>query len=391
MKISYFSPFNPIRSGISDYSEELLPHLRKHMGIKIFTDHEYVPENIQDYKSYLDFSGNADYDANLFQIGNHACHSYMYPLLKKHSGIVVMHDLNLHGMVWSNAIQRNKSRVEFLKEMVSNHGIRGLEAAIRSRLAGSRIDACDFPMNRGIINSSNAIIVHNNHMKKEIEKINPTIQVKKINHGADLVDAGSPVKSRKELGIPDRHDFIICSFGFVQRHKRIIQALKAFREFLKMNPKSLYIICGKKDREFDIDSIVRKMGLSDNVVVTGYVPRQKGFEYINASNLCINLRWPSTGATSGSLIDILSVGKPVVLNNLPEYQDYPDDCTFKVNLNDEENEINRIADIMGIVKDDPELQKRMSAKARHYIESNCRWRDIAVQYKKFLQSVICNQ
>ena len=38
MKLAYFSPLTPQRSGISDYSEELLPYLAEGAEITLFVD-----------------------------------------------------------------------------------------------------------------------------------------------------------------------------------------------------------------------------------------------------------------------------------------------------------------------------------------------------------------
>jgi hypothetical protein len=35
-RIAYFSPLGPDPSGISDYSEELLPHLARHWDMDLF-------------------------------------------------------------------------------------------------------------------------------------------------------------------------------------------------------------------------------------------------------------------------------------------------------------------------------------------------------------------
>ena len=44
MRIAYFSPLNPIRSGISDYSEDLLPHLADLVDVDLFVD-GFQPSN----------------------------------------------------------------------------------------------------------------------------------------------------------------------------------------------------------------------------------------------------------------------------------------------------------------------------------------------------------
>ena len=44
MKLAYFSPLGPQRSGISDYSEELLPYLARGAEITLFVD-GFQPSN----------------------------------------------------------------------------------------------------------------------------------------------------------------------------------------------------------------------------------------------------------------------------------------------------------------------------------------------------------
>ena len=46
MEIAYFSPLTPIKSGISDYSEnDLLPSLKKYCNIELIIDKGYKPSN----------------------------------------------------------------------------------------------------------------------------------------------------------------------------------------------------------------------------------------------------------------------------------------------------------------------------------------------------------
>lgn len=382
MKIAYFSPLNPIRSGISDYSEALLPCLRKHAGIELFIDYGYYPSNKRLLKGLklnwpCEFEKNSSgFDLNLFQLGNHSCHSYMYPILLRHHGLTVLHDLVLYGMVWGYAAGKQGRKVEMLGQLWKNNA---LAKAIAN---GFKLNDFDFPLNRQVIDSSSGIIVHSDFLKQAVEKINKSLPVRKILHGANPIDLGHGMqKSRRLLGLGQQFGFVGCSFGFVQEHKRIWQVLKAFKLFLERNPGSVFVICGKRDKEFDVDAEIRKLGLQGNVVVTGYVTREKALEYINASDLCFNLRWPSTGATSGSLMTILSVGKPCVVSDLPEFSEFPDDCAVKVPLG--EGEVGLLVDAMERFKNDGNLQKRMSRNARNFVSKNCLWKKVAKQYIEF--------
>ena len=43
MKVAVFTPLNPARCGVSDYSEALLAHLAEHVETTVFVD-EYPPD-----------------------------------------------------------------------------------------------------------------------------------------------------------------------------------------------------------------------------------------------------------------------------------------------------------------------------------------------------------
>ena len=46
MKIGYFSPLSPVKSGISEYSErEVLPYLQNYFDIDLIIDNNYNPSN----------------------------------------------------------------------------------------------------------------------------------------------------------------------------------------------------------------------------------------------------------------------------------------------------------------------------------------------------------
>ena len=102
-RLAYFSPFSPIQSGISYYSEDLLQYLAKDFEIDLYID-DYKPDNqwiIQNlkYYHYLRFDTNLDkfkYSQIIYHLGNNIYHQYMYQYIYKYPGILVLHDYLLH-------------------------------------------------------------------------------------------------------------------------------------------------------------------------------------------------------------------------------------------------------------------------------------------------------
>ncbi len=241
-----------------------------------------------------------------------------------------------------------------------------------------------YPLNKKVIKSAKAIITHSNHLKNKASKINPKIPMQVMLQGVEL---NKPKISKKEirgkLGI-DQFEFIACSFGKIQKHKHLEKALEAFKEFLKTAPNSIYIIMGEEDETIDIRKIIRKLGLEKNAILTGYIPFNKVIDYIYASNACINLRWPTTGATSGSLMKALSTGTPCIISDLPENKEFPTSCVFKIKR--DKNETENILGALNKLKNE-EFQKEMSNNAIEHIKKNHLWQDKAKELRDFILKV----
>ena len=90
MRIAFFSPLPPARSGIADYSEALLSQLRSFANVETF-------EQSADPSSH---------DIAIYQLGNNPFHTFAYETAMKHPGIVVLHEANLHHLLAELTIKR---------------------------------------------------------------------------------------------------------------------------------------------------------------------------------------------------------------------------------------------------------------------------------------------
>src|SRR5437016_1521258 len=101
MKIAFFTPLNPIQSGISDYSEELLLTLAgatiaaQPVEIDVFIDRGYKPSNQEITHRFRVLQTSAlsrlssQYDSVIYQMGNSPAHTYIYKQMLRHPGVVV--------------------------------------------------------------------------------------------------------------------------------------------------------------------------------------------------------------------------------------------------------------------------------------------------------------
>jgi hypothetical protein len=89
--------------------------------------------------------------------------------------------------------------------------------------------------------------------------------------------------------------------------------------------------------------------LTEKVTVTGYTSLEDFLLYIDAADVCMNLRYPYNGETSGSLARLLAKGKCTLVNNLGSFAEIPDDCCIKLpspQFMREEDEVGNIYEVL---------------------------------------------
>src|SRR6476661_3682815 len=94
MRIAFFSPMPPSKSGIADYSATLLKSLQRLAEVQVFSE---APAQ----------SDPESFDIALYQIGNNGYHSFAYEQALETPGVVVLHESNLHHLIAERTIKRN--------------------------------------------------------------------------------------------------------------------------------------------------------------------------------------------------------------------------------------------------------------------------------------------
>lgn len=99
-KLAFLSPLPPERSGIADYSAELLPELARYYEIDVIVAQEKVSDSwVHDnlpIRSVDWFVQNVEqYDRILYHFGNSPFHQHMFDLIEQFPGVIVLHDFFL--------------------------------------------------------------------------------------------------------------------------------------------------------------------------------------------------------------------------------------------------------------------------------------------------------
>ena len=92
MKVAYYSPLPPSRSGIADYSALLLPALRERVDVVVAEPGKRAPAA----------------DVALYHVGNDPdAHGWIVDALQERPGLVVLHEHVLHHLIAGITIGRS--------------------------------------------------------------------------------------------------------------------------------------------------------------------------------------------------------------------------------------------------------------------------------------------
>lgn len=391
-RIAYCSPVNPVATGISDYSEELLPYLGQYADVTLFVEHGMEPTNPQ-LRQHLAVHSldqlpalhrRHSFDGIVYHIGNSPAHAAIYDTLQRIPGVVVLHEWMLHHFMLWYAVERRKDVGGYLNAMRQRYGAEG-ERVARRMSRGQLLDAAfRFPLVEEVIGYANGLIGHSHYVVKQAKLLRPTLPTAVVPMGVPLPRHIPIPQARMELGLPLDVP-IWASFGHINPYKRMESALRAFRRFRAEQTTARYILVGSVSPSYDLHALVRRLGLADAVDVTGYMPRADFERFVAAADLCLNLRAPTAGETSASLLRLLGAGRPTLVSAIDAFAELPDDVCAKVDVDASEEAL--ILAYARLLHSQPALAAHLGENARQFVAREHTLERAAQSYIDFLSSV----
>jgi len=377
-KIAFFCPLPPKKSGISFYCASLLPLLSRFWDIDLFIDEGYfcndpfIVTNFDIY-SYLEFenqNNTKNYDSIIYQIGNSDNHIYMFDMLQKHPGIVVLHDVYLSGiMYWMTA--RFGKLDEFVKEIEYSHGDEGLKLVSKAKKNLISWDKVinKLQINKRVLDAATSIIVHSDWDKQNILNTYPQFseKVSTVHQFAPIRIIDDKDKIKQSLGF-SKDSFLICSFGFIAPTKKIDSIIRNISNFLKSNKNASYVLVGEADNTYgkSIKDLVTEMQLQDKVIFTEFINDENYKKYLDACDVCISLRTDTRAGTSASINHALGSGLPTIISDEGPFSEFPDAVVMKIKPNEEK----KLGAMIESLYSNPEKSRNLGIAAKKYAMEN---------------------
>ncbi len=377
MRLALASPLPPSTSGIADYAAELAVPLAALCELTLYHEGSVAPAEppggalcrpLAELRGALDAGRH---DAVVYQLGNSAAHHEgIYRLLLERPGVVVLHEYMLHHLVRELTLVRG-DHAAYVEEMRYASGRSGDLAARRLLDTHYPIDVWSYPLFERLVDRSLGVVVHSEFARRRVLASRPLATVGVAPFPVDLEalrppDAAERERARRALGLVPAAP-LLATFGFVTPQKHLEPALAAFARFRRERPGARFAVVGEVSRHYDLDEVLARRG-SDGVTVTGRVRLETLHDWMVACDLAVNLRHPTGGETSATLMRLLALGRPCVVTDSGAFTELPAGAAARVGVGPEEEE--HLTTLYRRLTDDSELAAALGRAARRHVASH---------------------
>lgn len=388
-RLAYISPLPPERSGISDYSAELLPELARHYEIDVVIAQPevaspWISENCRALTIDEFLRRSHQYDRVVYHFGNSPIHSHMFDLLEVIPGIVVLHDFFLGDAMAFRESQQKPSHA-LTWALYNSHGY----AAVAERFGDSQAKAIQkFPACFEIFQNARGVFVHSEHSRHLAEKwfghqTASVINVVPLLRAPGI--AGDRTQIRERLGI-NIDDFVVCSFGMLGSTKLNKQLLNAFlRSSLAKQTHCMLIFVGQNpDDEYGqhIMDIINASGLQSRIRISGWIDLPVYHDYLRIADAAVQLRSHSRGETSAAVLDCMNYGIPTIINAHGALAEYTADHAW---ILPDTFESEHLVHALETLESEPALRNMLGKRAQEHVHARHAPGACALQYKNKIE------
>jgi glycosyltransferase involved in cell wall biosynthesis len=320
LKLAFVSPMLPERTGIADYSAELLPALSEFYEIDVIVnqvDTEFpVTGNAQLKARQVEWFKEhfRQFDRVIYQFGNSPFHYHMLDLSREIPGTLVLHDFFVSGLISWKELHAGIEQ-SWTESLYVSHGYK----AVLDKFQDIDVAKSTYPVNLEILQNANGVIVHSEH-SRELAKNwyqNAFANWSVIPHLRTETPKFDVSAARKKLGF-NHDDFIVCSFGFLDTTKLNDRLLACWlASNLAREKNSFLVFVGQNQGGQFGQELIRTINASEHknkIRITGFTSPENYQDYLRSADMAVQLRTNSRGETSGAALDCMNHSLPLIVN-----------------------------------------------------------------------------
>jgi glycosyltransferase involved in cell wall biosynthesis len=355
-RIAFLAPMPPAATGVATYSEAVIEGLRR---IGFFDRHTmdviWPPQPrheglVPRYRlGVYSLGNNMEYHRDLYR---YACNA---------PGLIVLHDLALDDFV------RGMQRVGDPLGFVAGREARRIALRMRSDDV-LRNEPLRTPWAAHVLRRSRGVIVHSEFGRRYVEEMGSRTPVFVVPHPV--------VESQTDMDAARRHAsalrapldargarVVVVAPGDLNEAKRLDAVLAAVRQL----PEDVHLVLvGRRIKGYDVGGVVGASGLGARVTLAPDVSDADFLGWLCAADITVDLRFPTRGEVSGTLMRAMQAGVPTVVSATGTYLDVPAELVVRVapGPTDPVELATRLRELI----EDPARRVRTGAAARDHVE-----------------------
>ena len=305
------------------------------------------------------------YDDVIYHLGNHSgFHKEIYKLAWNFPGTVVLHDYNLRYFM-REAFYRQPDE-QFYRWALTNGDDeegKGLQGLLH-RLIPATVTS---PMSHAVVNRSRKAIVHHRWVRNQFADAS---HIEVIPHFAKLNCRPAPKQIqdfKNKFAIKQSH-FVLSCLGFINSNKLPNLQIEVVKRLIDDGYPVQMVFAGEPPRMSGPWN--RRYGRG-GIGMTLFLPdiwrNRNTLRAILASDIVVNLRNPSMGEASGTLMHALAAAKPTIISDINQYREFPDKVCWKVIHDGNQAEV--LYAYLTTMLSDRDLRVAISRNASEYVKN----------------------
>jgi glycosyltransferase involved in cell wall biosynthesis len=267
--------------------------------------------------------GREPYALVVYQLGNATCHDYMWGYLARYPGLVVLHDGQLH-LARGRLLREQRRPEDYAEELAFDHP--GIDAAVTELAIAGRLHQLIhlWPMRGVAVASARMVAVHSQWLADAITQDHRAAPVSCFDMGVPALSPAADARNavRRAHGLPPDAT-VLLALGEITPEKRIPRVIRQLAAVARHVPGVHLLLAGAAVNHYDPMADAQEHQVAHRVALAGYVPHERLADYIEAADVCLCLRWPTSGETSAAWLRSLAGGRPTIVTDLAHTSDVP--------------------------------------------------------------------